>query len=85
MLWVDVLGLLSWIVAYALVVYAAERFGTSPLRHVVPFAGLGVFAVAYLGIAWQYGRWPALAVGTLLAVVTGVVIGVLGRARAGRH
>ncbi|WP_370945092.1 hypothetical protein AB5J62_39235 [Amycolatopsis sp. cg5] len=83
MLWIDVFSALSWAVAYMLLVYAVERFGTSPLRHVVPFAGLGVFAVAYLGIAWQYGRWPALAVGTLLAVVTGVVIGVLGRVRAG--
>lgn len=74
MLWVDVLGLLSWIAGYVLVVYAVEKLGKSPLRHVVPFAGLGIFAVGYLWIAWQFGRVPALIAGVLIAGVTGVFI-----------
>ena len=80
MVWVDAAGWMSWIIAYALAVYAAEQHGKTVWRHAVPAVGLPVGLIGYLAIAWIYGRWPVLIVGVVLMVIAiGVVLWAAGR------
>ncbi|MCU1683849.1 MAG: hypothetical protein JWQ81_4588 [Amycolatopsis sp.] len=85
--WVDTVGVISWVAAYILGVYVVEQFGRSRWRHVVPFAALPVGFVAYVVIAWTLGRWGALGVGLALLGVglAGLNVGLARRKQPGER